>query len=59
MGNIVLFRVNPRVKAKLGKEKRQDTDISEGNGIVYFFTFKYELHNLKISIKRILMNSGN
>lgn len=56
MGNIVLFRVTPRVKAKFGKEKHQDTDISEGNGIV---TFKYELHNLKISVKRILTNSGN
>lgn len=57
MGNIVLYRVTPRVKAKLGKEKFQD--ISEGNEIIYFVTFKYELHNLKNSIKKILMNSEN
>lgn len=57
MGNIVLYRVTPRVKAKLGKEKFQD--ISEGNGIIYFVTFKYELHYLRNSIKKILMNSEN
>lgn len=54
---MVLYRVTPRVKAKLGKEKFQD--ISEGNAIIYFVTFKYELHNLKNSIKKILMNSEN